>query len=282
MDNVTLDRIAEMICGNGDHYPIYRSSSALTSFFENAGLSKFVHDGSTRQRWVLDCLKACEREELAQVLKRLASPQEYYGDRGVVQDALARLNDAVYLEGFAVRLNGIEPYFEKIDINFETDAQISELQPLPAPDFSSLNLDTALAKLLAERWNEAQRCVDAQSYLAATIMMGGLLEGLLIGSLQNFPKQANQSSASPKRDGKVKRLAEWSLSQMIDVAHEQGWIDLDIKKFSHALRDFRNLVHPNEQLSTGANPDKDTCNISWLVVQAAVNDLARVLKSSSK
>jgi hypothetical protein len=68
-----------------------------------------------------------------------------------------------------------------------------------------------------------------------------------------------------------------TLSEMIDVARAVGWIDLDVKRFSHALREFRNLIHPYQQLATRANPDADTCGISWLVVQAAANDLARIL-----
>jgi hypothetical protein len=65
---------------------------------------------------------------------------------------------------------------------------------------------------------------------------------------------------------------------MINVAHEAGWLDLDVKKFSHALREFRNLIHPYQQMMERSFPDKDTSEISWLVVQAASNDLARILK----
>ena len=65
---------------------------------------------------------------------------------------------------------------------------------------------------------------------------------------------------------------------MINVAHELEWIDLDVKKFSHALRDFRNFIHPHEQMLQQSFPDKDTCTISWYVVQAAINDLVKKLK----
>ena len=68
---------------------------------------------------------------------------------------------------------------------------------------------------------------------------------------------------------------------MIDVAHSVGWIDLDGKRFSHALREFRNLIHPYQQLALRTNPDADTCGIRWLVVQAAINDLARVLTAKN-
>ena len=65
---------------------------------------------------------------------------------------------------------------------------------------------------------------------------------------------------------------------MINVAHEAGWLDLDVQRFSHSLREFRNLIHPYEQLLARAYPERDTCEISWLVVRAAANDLARKLK----
>jgi hypothetical protein len=50
-----------------------------------------------------------------------------------------------------------------------------------------------------------------------------------------------------------------------------------VKKFSHSLREFRNLIHPYQQMIVKTFPDKDTCEISWLVVQAAANDLAKKL-----
>jgi len=31
---------------------------------------------------------------------------------------------------------------------------------------------------------------------------------------------------------------------MIDVAHNVGWLGMDVRQFSHALRGFRNLIHP--------------------------------------
>ena len=110
--------------------------------------------------------------------------------------------------------------------------------------------------------------------------MGSMLEGMILAVLQKFPKEANTSKAAPldTRTGKVKYFAELSLSDMINVAHDVGWLDLDVKKFSHVLREFRNLIHPYQQMLSRTFPDKDTCEISWLVVQAAANDLAAKLK----
>jgi len=282
MDESTLEKIAHFICGNGDDCPQYRTSSQLTSFFARAGLPRFVHDGSTRAWWVLDCLKQCSREELAAILKRLVSPKEYSGDKTKVAQALKGLNEAVYIEGFKLRLDGVEPRFEKVDVTFDVDVPADgvALKPLPAPNFFSLDLEPGIGAILQARWAEAQQCLDAKAYLASIIMMGSLLEGLLLAVCQRNPRLANSCSAAPKdsQSGKIKRFHEWSLAEMIDVAHSVGWLDLDVKRFSHELRIFRNLVHPYEQMATRTNPDADTCRISWLVVQAAANDLTRAIQ----
>lgn len=282
MDEGTLDKIAEFICGNCENHPEYRSSSKITGFFERAGLPQFVHDGSTRQWWVLERLKGCSREQLAAVLKRLASPREYGGDREKIKTALGQLNEILYVEEFKIKLEGMEPKFERITIDFSDDGEAQEeLKPLPAPDFLALGLEPGFGEILKNRWDEAQMCVDAGAHLAAIIIMGSMLEGLLLGVCQRNPAKANKCSSAPKdpKTGKVKNFARWKLAEMIDVAHHIGWLGLDVKKFSHALRGFRNLIHPYEQMVTRTNPDADTCNISWLVVQATVNDLATTLKN---
>lgn len=282
MDASTIEHLAAIICGDdSERHPTYRSSTYLTRFFQNAGLPRFIHDGSTRKWWVVSCLNDCTREELAAVIRRLASPREYGGDRQKTAQALKALNDALYLEGTAVRLNGLEPYFEKISVNFDSLDEGAELKPLPRPNFDNLDLEYGIANLLGKRWDEIQLCIDTGAHLSAAILMGSMLEGMLLGVCLRFPREANTAIGAPRdRAGKVLPFQDWSLSQMIDVAHQAGWLGLDVKKFSHALREFRNLIHPYEQLATRANPDSDTCKISWLVVQAAVNDLTLKLRRS--
>jgi hypothetical protein len=60
---------------------------------------------------------------------------------------------------------------------------------------------------------------------------------------------------------------------LINAAYDIGFIKLDIKKYSHALKDFRNYIHPRQQASQNFNPDKHTAEISWKVLQAAIVNL---------
>lgn len=153
----------------------------------------------------------------------------------------------------------------------------THILPEHPPDFSTLVRDPTLGAILEKRWREVQQCVDAEAYLAAIVMMGSLLEGMLLSVVTAHPSQANQTAAAPKdsRSGKPKPFGEWTLSQLIEVAHACGWLQRDVRDFSQELRDYRNLVHPRYQHDKNFHPDADTCRICWEVVRAAIGDLAR-------
>lgn len=274
MEKFTLERIAELICGDDKRTaPVYRSSWYLTRFFESAGLPRFKHDGSTRKRWVLDCLKQCSNEEIRQVILTLASPKTYKGQVEQVELAVKSLNEILCLEGLKVEIHGIEPVLLEIEPRLsrpiKTGEQAKEELDSDPPDFEQFGMEAEFANLLKIRWDEIKRSLQGEAYLASTILMGSLLEGVLYWVLTNNPEKSNRASSAPKN----RPIHNWTLSQMIDVAHELGWLGVDVKKFSHSLREFRNLVHPYQQKKEGAIPDKDTCRICWQVIQASMNDL---------
>ena len=132
-----------------------------------------------------------------------------------------------------------------------------------------------LASILESRLSEAIRCLKANSPLAVMFHCGSILEGLLLGLASANPQQFNQAQNSPKdKGGHVRQLHEWTLAQFIDVACELGYLKLDVKKFSHALRDFRNYIHPYEQMSARFNSDKHTAEICLQVLKAAIASLS--------
>jgi len=282
MDPTTKFKIAQFICGDDkDKHPIYRSSSYLTRFFQDSGIDA-THDGSSRNPWTASVLDDLNGYDLQKVILRLASPKLYGGDRAQIKLALMTLNEILAVEGLKIRFNGPVPELvkETPNYNFDDTPEERELTPLPPPNFDNLGLESGIAEILLSRWREVQSCIDSNATVSAVIMMGSMLEGFLMGTMQRYPQIANSAASAPKKDGKAKHFAEWTLNDMIEVAHEVGWIQLDVKKFSHALRDFRNIIHPYQQLVYRTNPDRDTCNISWLVVQAACNDIADWIKKN--
>ncbi|MCX6797672.1 MAG: hypothetical protein NTX66_00410 [Candidatus Falkowbacteria bacterium] len=111
-------------------------------------------------------------------------------------------------------------------------------------------------------------------------MAGSTLEGLLLGVAAKYPKEFNQSVSSPKdENNKVKAFQYWTLDNLINVSHEAGFLGLDVKKFSHALRDFRNYIHPFEQAASGFTPNEHTAKICLQVLNSAVADLIEAVKN---
>ena len=138
-----------------------------------------------------------------------------------------------------------------------------------------LNLESGLLDVLNQRLTEIQKCLKGGSSLSVIFLCGSTLEGILLGVSTQNPQKFNQAKASPKdkSTGKVLAFHQWSLNDLINVSHEIGVLGLDVKRFSHALRDFRNYIHPYEQWRSGFNPDKHTALICWQVLQAAIHDL---------
>jgi hypothetical protein len=145
-----------------------------------------------------------------------------------------------------------------------------------AVSIDKLGLDSVISGVLKQRVDEIRKCLTARASLAVIFLCGSTLEGILLGIACVRPKEFNQSTVSPKdNSGKVKQFQEWTLSDFINVARDLNLVGEDVKKFSHALRDFRNYIHPYQQMSSNFNPDEHTAKICWQVLQAAITQLSK-------
>jgi hypothetical protein len=120
------------------------------------------------------------------------------------------------------------------------------------PSFAKLITDSRMQNILKARWCECAKCLAADAPLAATVMMGGLLEAILLARINREPNKASVftcTSAPRDKAGKTKPLNEWGLKNYIDVSHEHSWISVSVRDVGEVLRDYRNYVHPYKQLS---------------------------------
>ncbi|MDO5622038.1 MAG: hypothetical protein Q4G24_11270 [Paracoccus sp. (in: a-proteobacteria)] len=106
--NRNLRALADIVCGNVDHFP-YRSSSYITEFFEDCDLN-YAHDGSTRWAWTAARLEevlalphsrpSVPPDAFVRIIRRLldmGEAEEGDEDRG---KALAALNIVLAREGW--------------------------------------------------------------------------------------------------------------------------------------------------------------------------------------
>lgn len=148
------------------------------------------------------------------------------------------------------------------------------VQEFEIPSLDKLPVDFIYAEIIQGRITEAQTCMRAGAHLSAIFLCGSVLEAVLLGAAQREPEKFNRSKASPRVDNKVKRFTDWKLSEFIDVGQDIGILKLDVQKFSHGLRDFRNYIHPYEQAASGFNPDEYTAKVCYQVLKAALASVA--------
>lgn len=166
-----------------------------------------------------------------------------------------------------------------------TKEAIATEEELLAADFADVSadhlpIDGTIIPILNDRIREADRCMANSCHLSAVFMAGSILEGALLGMAATLPKEFNQTISAPKdENGKVRQFHLWSLAQLIDASYEVGILRLDVKKFSHALRDFRNYIHPYQQKVADFNPDRHTAQICLQVLRAAI---AQMSEASSR
>jgi hypothetical protein len=117
------------------------------------------------------------------------------------------------------------------------------------PQFAKLAPDMDMQDILVRRWNETVLCMNGGAHLAATVMMGGLLEALLLArvNLESNKAPVFTAAAAPKKAGTTLPLTEWGLKDYVDVAHELGWLTKSAKDVGEVLRDWRNYIHPHKE-----------------------------------
>ena len=137
-----------------------------------------------------------------------------------------------------IRLETLGSYI-KSAIKFANSGVLEQQKVIhPAPDISKITVQMpSLKAIIDDRWKESQQCMHAECYTSAVILMGIILEGLLLGRAMLSMPIAAQSSKVPKNKfGQSLAVQDWSLSALIDVSVDVGWIKTDRGKFSHALR----------------------------------------------
>lgn len=262
----------------------YRSGPQLVQFFNELGFSDTYGQGFP-SRWAYTderLAKINGTPELDKCLKKAFSPVNFIGRFGELDNFLKDFNQYLAFDKWKIVRNGAEINFIRLD-----QIEFDETTPAPNEDeflkkefeevsLENIGLDGTITEVLKLRVVEIEKCLSNDAPLSVIFLAGSTLEGVLLGVALKYPKEFNQSKSSPKdKEGKVKQYPDWTLSNFIDVAYEVGLLAEDVKKYSHTLRDFRNYIHPYQQMSSRFNPDKHTAKISWQVLKAALFQLSK-------
>ncbi len=144
-----------------------------------------------------------------------------------------------------------------------------------AESFPKVSDDEALQTVLRDRWLEAAKCLDAEAYLAATVMIGSVMEGALLARAHQHIADVMQAASAPKdRSGNPRPLSEWRLDRLVQVSRELNWTPTIMAHFMDVIKTLRNLVHPWEELTRRETPDRAVARLCYRTVESLLEQLA--------
>lgn len=262
----------------------YRSGPKLVEFFNTLGSNDSYGQGFP-SRWAYTDEKLAKingTPELDKCIKAVFSPINFIGRYEILDKLIADFNAFLAFDNWQVIRKNTDITFQKgekvtipetpkIDVVTEDNFLNQEFKGI---SLDQLGLDGRLTEVINSRFDEIKSCLQNKAPLSVIFLAGSSLEGILLGIASEYPKAFNTAKTAPQKDGKVKMFYDWSLANLIDTAHELGILKEDVRKFSHALRDFRNYIHPLQQVGSGFHPDEHTARICWQVLKAAIHQLS--------
>lgn len=290
----TLELLGEIINEKSQ----YRSGPKLVNFFNELGFNDMYGQGfPSRKDYTSDRLSKINGSPMIdKCIRNTFDPRNFIGRYSDLDALICEFNSYLSYDGWNIYIDGCEISFKrknKIDIaeELKKGQNMNEEVSLTESEFLSLNyemhidklrLDTSLTDVLELRTNEIHSSLKHNIPLATIFLIGSTLEGILlaIATKNNQIFITAKSAPKQKNTNKVKPVHEWNLNNLIDTAKELGFIKEDVKKFSHVVRDFRNYIHPYEQMLNKFNPDIHTAQICYQVLKAAIFQICEFISKN--
>lgn len=168
-------------------------------------------------------------------------------------------------------IDPILAYLSRIIARLE-DAQLEQATPetMPRRDFTFVK-DESLRAVLQSDYREMENDVVVRSWKSVIILCGALIEGMLTDALGDDPDRARETEGASKKAD----LLEWDLNNLILVAVNLGVVTAGVEKLSHSLREYRNLIHPGNQVRRKLTFDENEASIARSIFSMVYRDLAR-------
>lgn len=153
----------------------------------------------------------------------------------------------------------------KVAIEEPASSPVTERRELP---FIS---ETSLRKILERDYSEIQRAYVSQCWKSVIILCGGSIEAILLDLLLANDSKAKASSVAPK----ISDVRKWDLADLINVSVDLKLVSAGIDKLSHPIREYRNLVHPGNELRSELTFDAEESRIALEVLSILCRDLSK-------
>jgi hypothetical protein len=168
------------------------------------------------------------------------------------------------------KVAGIRSYLASVISILSTEVDSAEATPvIEAREFAFVS-EPGLRSILERDYPEIQRAFVAKCWKSVLILSGGAIEAILADLLLKNRAAASASPKAPKKPD----ITRWDLSELIDVSVDLGLVTGGIEKLSHSVREYRNLVHPGNELRSKLKFDAEEARIALEVLHIVHRDLS--------
>jgi hypothetical protein len=167
-------------------------------------------------------------------------------------------------------VSGIRSYLATALGILEVEVEVDDGTPVTeTKDFSFIK-DSEIRKCLERDYTEIQRAFIAQCWKSVIILSGGAIEAILTDLLVSNANRANTAGKAPKQ----KDITRWDLADLIIVSVELELVSSGVEKLSHSVREYRNLVHPGNEIRNKLTFNSEEARIALEVLHIVQRDLS--------
>lgn len=140
-----------------------------------------------------------------------------------------------------------------------------------------------LIEITGSRHDEATKCAEAEAWLAATVMLGAALEGVLLVTAANEEPDLRARGLWPPGDP-----LRWDLHGLVQLGLAAGWFEaedfntpeVNLGEVVDSVRELRNALHPGRYAREFGPQDEigeDLCRALFTVLEAVFEVSNRIV-----
>lgn len=268
VDNKTKVKLEHLLKMGGGYVLDYSNASFADFVRDSIGIDPYERHVGSKAQVLRRLWSTLSESEFAKLTIDMLEYRHLTEDLGRVEVTDRTNTDRRLAEELIEQLRPLLDEPERV-----TGEEAEFLARVVEMDLSQVPVELDLQSVIADRLQEVEVCFENGAYLAVVILCGSTLEGLLYEVAKSHPAEYNRAKAAPVRDGKVRPLPQWTLNELLNCSRELGLLGEDVTKFGHAVREFRNYIHPQQQVAETFRPRKVTAQVARQVLRAAIDDL---------
>jgi hypothetical protein len=168
------------------------------------------------------------------------------------------------------KVAGIRSYLAVTLASLKIAIEEPESTPVTETREFSFVADAELRKVVERDYAETQRAYIAKCWKSVIILSGGAIEAILVDRLLQDVARARSASKAPKGPD----ITRWDLADVINVCVELGLVSPGAERLSHSVRQYRNLVHPGNEVRNRLTFDAEEARIALEVLHIIHRDLS--------